>query len=80
MTNYERITKLLPGGLADFLDGFNPDRIIDWYCGGKCDRKSKGECPLDLPRIEHVDCPVTRTEMIKRWLNEENKGKEVPKV
>lgn len=80
MINYEIITKQLPGGLADFLDGFNPDRIIDWYCGDKCDRKSKGECPLDLPRIEHVDCPVTRTEMIKRWLNEENKSKGVPKV
>lgn len=69
MTNYDKITRSMPRSLADILDGFNADKIIDWYCAEACEMRSR-DCPVS----EHDgECPIKRAEMILRWLNQEAK-------
>ena len=69
MTNYDKITKAMPRQLAEILDGFNPDKFIDWYCAGKCGLREDGTCPIEN-EVKDADCPISRVEMILRWLNE----------
>lgn len=69
MTNYDKITRSMPRSLADILDGFNADKIIDWYCAEACEMRNR-DCPTSELDAE---CPITRAEMILRWLNQEAK-------
>ena len=71
MTNYDKITKAMHRQLAEILDGFNPDALIDWYCAGKCGLREDGECPIENEdEGGNAGCPISRAEMILRWLNE----------
>lgn len=69
MTNYDKITCSMPRSLADILDGFNADKIIDWYCAEACEMRNRDCTTSELDG----ECPITRAEMILRWLNQEAK-------